>query len=204
MKSLEQVTPLLMALRRSLKHQIAYIRHIVNTEGLFVRSIASGSLTAEQEPFAYRTSHHRSISSSTVSFKESVTDTFNLLPPDVGLLQVHGCFDDGFLVGDVQVGGSILCIGDLWLRWKVDRFSDITIESLSLLDLALPIPELLILGCGDRIRQVPENLMKELRKRYVSVEALDTKNAVATFNILNQEDRKVMGAFIPINATDKS
>ncbi|KAI8110826.1 hypothetical protein M9434_004400 [Picochlorum sp. BPE23] len=193
-----------MALRRSLKHQLACIRHITSIDGLLFGNTASGSLTAEREPgpAAYRTSQQRSISTSSVSFKESVTDTFNLLPPDVGLIQVHGCFDGGFIVGDVQVGGSILCIGDLWLRWKVDRFSDITIESLSLLDLALPIPELLIVGCGDRIRQVPDNLMQELRKRYVSVEAMDTKNAVATFNILNQEDRKVLGAFIPIDATE--
>lgn len=193
-----------MALRRSLRHQLAYIRYITSIDGLFRDKIASGSLIAEREPvpIAHRTSQQRSISTSSVSFKESVTDTFNLLPPDVGLVQVHGCFDDGFIVGDVQVGGSILCINDLWLRWKVNRFSDITMDSLSLLDLVLPIPELLILGCGDRIRQVPENVMQELRKRYVSVEALDTKNAVATFNILNQEDRKVVGAFIPISATE--
>jgi len=40
-----------------------------------------------------------------------------------------------------------------------------------------------------------------LRKRFVAVEAVDTKNAVATFNILNQEGRKVVGAFVPIHST---
>lgn len=130
--------------------------------------------------------------------KTPVTDEYNLLQSDSRLVQVNGCFGGGFFVGDVQVEGSVICFGDVWFHWSPKRYEDITIDSLALLDVVVPVPELLILGCGNSIRTIPEDLMKGLRERYVSVEAVDTKNAAATFNILNQEGRSVVGAFIPL------
>lgn len=151
----------------------------------------------ETTPWSDR--YRRLISTTTRSEKKTaVTDEYNLLQADSRLVQVNGCFDGGFMVGDVQVTGSVICIGDLWLHWDPKRFEDITLDSLVLLDVVLPIPELLVLGCGPVIRQVPHDVMQGLRKRFVSIEAVDTKNAAATFNILNQEGRKVVGAFIPI------
>lgn len=131
--------------------------------------------------------------------KVAVTDEYNLLQADSRLVQVNGCFHGGFFVGDVQVQGPIICVGDVWFHWKPTRFEDITVDSLALLDVVLPIPELLVLGCGTSIRSVPEHLMKGLKERFVSIEAIDTKNAAATFNILNQEGRNVVGAFIPLS-----
>ena len=132
----------------------------------------------------------------------SVANEFNLMPPDVGLVQVDGCLPDGFIVGDVQVKGSIFCMGDLWFSWKVEGLEDVTEESLSLVDVVRPVPDLLVLGCGDQIRPVPRELMDALRRRYMSVEALDTRNAVSTFNILTSEGRKVAGAFLPMKVGD--
>lgn len=138
-----------------------------------------------------------SIRTKTSSSGSHIADDFNLLPPDVGLIQVDSCLDDGFIVGDVQVEGSIVCVGDVWLRWSPRTWSEVTMESLAILDAVLPIPDIVVLGSGKSIQQVPRDLMDALRKRFVAVEAVDTKNAVATFNILNQEGRKVVGAFIP-------
>ena len=145
---------------------------------------------------AMRGSHGRKSNQQKV-FSSSIAEKFDLLPPDVGLVQVEGCFETGFIVADVQVEGSILCVGDLWMKWKPSSLKEVTEDSLALVDVVLPVPELLVLGCGSRIQQVPENLMKYLNERYMSVEALDTRNAVSTFNILNQEGRKVVGAFLP-------
>lgn len=103
----------------------------------------------------------------------------------------------GFIVSDVQVEGSILCFGDLWLSWSAHSIADVTIESLKVVDLLKPLPELLVLGCGTTIKQVPVELVQALKERDISIEVLDTVNAVATFNILNQEGRKVVGAMLP-------
>jgi NADH dehydrogenase [ubiquinone] 1 alpha subcomplex assembly factor 3 len=77
-------------------------------------------------------------------------------------------------------------------------------------------PELLVLGCGDRIRRPSAQLTQArvlhrksfsvlrrlswtqlLRDHGVSLECIDTPNAAATFNVLAQEGRRVAGAFIP-------
>ena len=86
----------------------------------------------------------------------------------------------GFIVADVQVEGSIICFGDIWLSWSPSTMLEVTIESLRLLDLVKPLPELLVLGCGSSIRKVPNELMQALKERDISIEALDTVNAVAT------------------------
>ena len=129
---------------------------------------------------------------------ESATDTFNLIPASKHLIQVHACLPDGFLVHETRVEGSVIAYRDLLLRWAPASYGDVTIESLApLLDIVSPPPDLLVLGCGAGIRQVDPALMRALMDRFVAVEALDTKNAVSTFNILNAEGRAVVGAFLP-------
>lgn len=162
-------------------------------------------IPARQEDHLYRLLFCRRIATTIQTAKKApVTDEFNLLRSDLGLVQVNGCFDGGFYVGDVQVEGSIICVDDLWFQWNPKRYQDIDMDSLALLDIVLPVPELLVLGCGNTIQSVPDELLQSLRERYVSIEALDTKNAVATFNILNQEGRKVVGAFIPLSMSSKT
>lgn len=58
--------------------------------------------------------------------------------------------------------------------------------------------ELLVLGCGRSIQPLPAGLREGLSAKGISVEASDTPNAVATFNILNQEGRSVAAAMLPL------
>lgn len=74
---------------------------------------------------------------------------------------------------------------------------DITIETLPLIDLLKPIPNLVVIGSGKSIQKAPDTLRDALLSRNVAIEILDTANAVSTFNILNQEGRKVIGAMLP-------
>ena len=60
--------------------------------------------------------------------------------------------------------------------------------------------ELLVLGCGRELRPLPSDLVHGLAAKGISVEASDTCNAVATFNILNQEGRAVAAALLPLAA----
>lgn len=152
--------------------------------------------------YATSTSTPRSDSDSdSQSRNESKTDTFNLIPPSKHLIQVNGCLPDGFLVNETRVDGSMIAFRDLLLRWKPSSYADVTIESLApLLDIVSPPPDLLVLGCGSEIRQVDPKLLRGLMDRFVAVEALDTRNAVSTFNILNSEGRAVVGAFLPVES----
>lgn len=60
--------------------------------------------------------------------------------------------------------------------------------------------DLLIIGCGRSSMRLPETFTRGLAAKGISVEAIDTPNAAATFNILNQEGRKVAGALLPLGS----
>lgn len=60
--------------------------------------------------------------------------------------------------------------------------------------------DLLIIGCGRSSMRLPEAFTRGLAAKGISVEAIDTPNAAATFNILNQEGRKVAGALLPLGS----
>ncbi|GAB4813752.1 hypothetical protein N2152v2_000798 [Parachlorella kessleri] len=130
----------------------------------------------------------------------SKPDDYNLISVEVGIARIDGYDDTGFIVNDMQVEGAVLCYGDLVTLWRVKDLADISLETLALIDLIKPAPALLVVGCGRSIRTLPEALLHGLREKGISVEALDTVNAVATFNILNQEGRKVVGALLPLSA----
>lgn len=79
-----------------------------------------------------------------------------------------------FIVNTVSVEGPILCLPQSWLLWDVKGFEDITPDSLAILELIDPAPEVVIVGCGSRIRPLPPTLTQHLRARGIAVEALDT------------------------------
>ncbi len=59
--------------------------------------------------------------------------------------------------------------------------------------------DLLVLGCGKHMQQVPAALRAALDARGVAIEPASTPNAVATYNILAQEGRAVLAALLPVS-----
>lgn len=57
-------------------------------------------------------------------------------------------------------------------------------------------PELVIFGSGESHRFVSPGLYRSLIDRRIGVETMDTAAACRTFNVLVNEGRKVLGAFV--------
>lgn len=96
----------------------------------------------------------------------------------------------GFEVNGRRVDGSLLVgAGGLVAAWAPQRWADVDASSLAAAVLARP--ELVVLGTGAAHRPPPSGLVD------AAVEALPTPQAAALFNVLSQEGRSVMGAFIP-------
>ncbi|KEH17991.1 putative NDUFAF3/Mth938 domain-containing protein [Medicago truncatula] len=132
----------------------------------------------------------------------SLYDQINLIdnvPEDQ--LRFQGFKDTGFTVNGVEYEGSLLCVGNLIMSWKPTKFSEITAESLSFFQIVRPIPEILIVGCGRNIQHVDPELRQFIRSTGMKLEAVDSRNAASTYNILNEEGRIVAAALLPYGVT---
>ncbi|KAM7471980.1 hypothetical protein LguiA_010163 [Lonicera macranthoides] len=133
----------------------------------------------------------------------SLYDQINLIdnvPEDQ--LRFQGYTDTAFTVNRVEYEGSLLCVGNMLLSWSPNKFSEITTDSLSIFQTVRPIPEILILGCGRYIQQVDPDLRRFIRSSGMKLEAVDSKNAASTYNILNEEGRIVAAALLPYGVVE--
>ena len=48
--------------------------------------------------------------------------------------------DTGFLVNEVSVDGSLLCLRDLWTRWDVASLEDVSADSIAVVFMLRPFP----------------------------------------------------------------
>ncbi|MFC5548300.1 Mth938-like domain-containing protein [Massilia aerilata] len=78
--------------------------------------------------------------------------------------------------------------------WNVTRFEDLTAEHFE--QIALDMPDVVVLGTGERQRFVHPRLIASLSGKQVGVESMDSHAACRTYNILMGEGRKVTLALI--------
>jgi len=81
---------------------------------------------------------------------------------------------------------------------NVKTLDDVTDESLALLDLLHPLPEIFVLGVGETTIAVPARVEELFRKRGVLLDVNDTISAAQMFNVLNAEDRAVAAGFLTL------
>lgn len=124
-------------------------------------------------------------------------EEYDLIVAEAGLVRIEGYDGTGFIVNDVQVQGAVFCLADLFMMWNLKSWQELTPDALSMLHLFKPAPDLVIIGCGLHSQMVPPSLQAYFKQHNIAYEAIDTANAVSTFNILNQEGRKVAGVFLP-------
>ncbi|XP_073155814.1 uncharacterized protein [Henckelia pumila] len=128
----------------------------------------------------------------------SIYDQINLIdniPEDQ--LRFQEIDDSGFKVNGVKYEGSLICMGNFVMSWTPKKFSDITAESLSIFQTVQPTPDILILGCGRHIQPIDPKLRSFIRSTGMKLEAVDSRNAASTYNILNEEGRIVAAALLP-------
>ncbi|CAM9284444.1 unnamed protein product [Scytosiphon promiscuus] len=120
---------------------------------------------------------------------------------------VIGGYDPhGFQLGDgVDVRGSMICMPNSFVLWAPKQLSEITVESLRLLELVIPKIDLLLIGVGERMTaRLDPVLVKHLGSKGIRVEQMDTVNACSTFNVLNAEDRRVAAALLQLSPEEES
>jgi uncharacterized protein len=84
------------------------------------------------------------------------------------------------------------------LPWPVGDFQAIEPGTLApILDGDAP-PEVLLIGCGDRMALLPRETRQALRDAGPAVDVMATAAACRTFNVLVAEQRRVAAALIAV------
>lgn len=122
-------------------------------------------------------------------------DVTPLIPADRQIIDSYS--RSGFRVSGVSYEGGVLVFPDGTQAWPPTTFADITPQSLK------PVidrgnVQILLLGCGLRMRPAPQALRQALRAAGIVVDTMDTGAACRTYNVLLAEDRQVAAALLPV------
>ena len=109
---------------------------------------------------------------------------------------IQGHREGGFTIAGVRHEGSVLVLPDRTYAWPVTELAAVTMESLAPITAAAESVEILVLGCGAAFGQPRADLRAALRAQGMVTEAMDTRAACRTFNVLVAEDRRVAAALI--------
>lgn len=116
-----------------------------------------------------------------------------------GTLQLVNSYGDGgFKVSGVRHQGSILVLPDATASWPVESFDKLSLKTLQPIIDAVPAVEVLIVGCGSSLKLLPTTLREVLRSKSIGIEAMDTRAACRTYNVLAGEGRRVAAALIAL------
>lgn len=118
------------------------------------------------------------------------------LAPGRQLIQAYG--DGGFMIAGQRWQGSVLVFPETTQAWACSDMAALSLESLTAIVDAVPIPELLLVGCGPALRPLPPTLRAALAAAGLRVETMDTGAACRTFNVLLTEERRVAAALFAV------
>jgi len=79
---------------------------------------------------------------------------------------------------------------EIWRAWAEERFQ--------IFDVVTPRPEILLLGTGRKLIQLPPFIQAYLGTLGIQLDVMDTRNACSTYNLLAEEGRRVAAALLPL------
>jgi len=112
-------------------------------------------------------------------------------------LLVRGITPNGFRIGGQHYDSPLLLYGSAIYDWKDARL-DIAGGLLSLTQLE-PRAELVLVGTGAHMQTLAVAFVQAMKQQAMTVEAMDSRSAARTFNLLVMEGRRVAAALLPPN-----
>ena len=116
----------------------------------------------------------------------------------LGRQLILGYGKGGFLVSDVQWRGAILVFPDRVLHWDVGALNELSLASFAAIREHEPLPDILLVGTGQRMAMLPSALRADLKSLGLATETMDTGAACRTYNLLVGEERRVAAALLPV------
>ena len=115
---------------------------------------------------------------------------------DAGRQLINAYGDGGFRVSGRRYDGSILVLAGRVVSIPIDQIADLTpVQFIGELE-GEEAPRLLLVGCGDTMQSIPEDVRTALTDRGIVVEPMDTGAACRTYNVLLAEGRRAAALLI--------
>lgn len=116
---------------------------------------------------------------------------------DAGRQLINAYGDGGFRISGRRYEGSVLVLTDRVVPIALRRVSDLTPQFIDAFD-GENTPQILLLGCGDSMVLIPEDVRAGLRDGGIVVEPMDTGAACRTYNVLLAEGRRVAALLVAV------
>ena len=114
--------------------------------------------------------------------------------PDGGLF-VRRVGAHAITVVDRDLSKSFVMSRDVTVEdWPVTDVSQVTVDAIE--PILAQSPEVVLLGSGASLRFPDKSVMAAFLTRRIGIEVMDNAAAARTFNVLAQEGRRVVAAFI--------
>jgi uncharacterized protein len=104
----------------------------------------------------------------------------------------------GFRFAGMSHRGSLLCLPTGMDAWAVAEAAGVTLQALQPVLAVADAIDVLFIGLGMDIAQLAPEIRAAFRERQVVVEAVSTRSAISTYNILFAERRPVAAALIAV------
>jgi len=118
--------------------------------------------------------------------------------PKEGQQLINGYGDGGFRVSGQRYEGNILIFPEATKVWDIDAIEKLSLDHLNDVMAADPKVEILLIGCGENMAFVEEDIRNAFRANGTTIDSMDTGAAVRTYNVLLLEGRRVAVALIAV------
>jgi uncharacterized protein len=131
-----------------------------------------------------------------------MTTRYDGFLPGVHVIEGYGA--GGFAFGGMSHRGSILALPSGVRALAITQVSQIDAQTLApLLNEARGAVDLLVLGTGHALALPSREVRAQLRAAGIGVDPMATRHAIATYNILLEEGRKVAALLLASDPADE-
>lgn len=119
--------------------------------------------------------------------------------------QIYSYHENGFIIATDKTHeaykGAIIVLPEEVIAWDIADFDEFGADSLLPLNDLISDIEILLIGCGDKVRFIPPSMRLKIKEAGLNcgIEAMETGAACRAYNILMAEGRKVAAALLPLN-----
>ena len=112
-----------------------------------------------------------------------------------GIYLVRGLSSDGIHIGDqVFVSSVVITPEQVLADFSPNHLRDVDQQCVA--ELLTLSPEVVLIGTGERQQLPPPALMAAFLSRGIGLEAMDSRAAARTYNLLAGEGRRVVAVFL--------